>query len=84
MSNSHLGNDPSTVYYLIRLSHSLALKVKLYYKSSARKMTVAESIDFCLQVDIKSKCHVLSSKGSQRGWRQWLLELYGKEVYRLG
>jgi hypothetical protein len=79
-----MGNNQSTVYYLISLSHSLALIVELYYKSSIRKMIVAESIDFCLQVDIKSKYHLLSSKGSQRGWRQWLLELFGKEVYRLG
>ena len=30
-------------------------------------MIEAESIDFCLQVDIKSKRELLLSKGSQRG-----------------
>jgi hypothetical protein len=44
------------------------------------KITKADS---CLQVDIKILRHILLRVGL-KGWRQWLLELYGKEVYRLG
>src|SRR5918994_7647428 len=62
-----MGNGPSTVYYLISvvLLFEKAPLQKLYYKSSIRKMIVAESIDFCLQVDIKSAHHFIikSSKG---------------------
>jgi len=66
------------------MSFHIRIILKLYYKSSIRKIAVAEAIDFCLQVDIKSKHQLLLSKGSEKGWRQWLLELFGKEVYRLG
>ena len=60
-SNPHLGNGPSTVYYLIS---RIRIIIKLYYKSSIRIIIVAEAIGFCSQVDINSKRQLLLSQGS--------------------
>jgi hypothetical protein len=57
--------------------------IKAPLESSSRKMKITKAADSCLQVDIKILRHILLRVGL-KGWRQWLLELYGKEVYRLG
>jgi hypothetical protein len=59
---------------------------KAWIKASleaARKMKITKAADSCLQVDIKILRHILLRVGLKE-WRRWLLELYGKEVYRLG
>ena len=48
-----------------------------------RKMKITKASDSCLQFDIKISRYILLRVGL-KGWRQWLLELYGKEAYRLG
>ncbi len=52
-------------------------------EAPTRKMKITKAADSCLQVDIKILRHILLRVGL-KVWRQWLLELYGKEVYRLG
>ena len=51
--------------------------------TKAGKTKITKAADSCLQVDIKILRHILLRVGLKE-WRQWLLELYGKEVYRLG
>jgi hypothetical protein len=59
--------------------------LKLYHNSSTRKINTDKATELCLQDHIKSQNHFTNAeKSSRRGWRQWLLELYGKGVYRLG
>jgi hypothetical protein len=57
--------------------------IKAPLEPYTRKMKITKAADSCLQVDIKILRHILLRVGL-KGWRQWLLELYGKEVYRLG
>jgi hypothetical protein len=57
--------------------------IKAPLEAPTRKMKITKAADSCLQVDIKILRHVLLRVGLKE-WRQWLLELYGKEVYRLG
>jgi hypothetical protein len=56
--------------------------IKVPLEAPTRKMKITKA-DSCLQVDIKILRHILLRVGLKE-WRQWLLELYGKEVYRLG
>jgi hypothetical protein len=59
--------------------------LKLYYNCSTRKINIAKATELCPEHYIKCQNHFTTEQKSlQRGWRQWLLELYGKGVYRLG
>jgi hypothetical protein len=45
---------------------------------------IAKVIEFSRERDIRNHCLINFEFKLTRGWRQWLLELYGKGVYRLG
>jgi hypothetical protein len=57
--------------------------IKATLEAATRKMKITKAADSCLQADTKFLRLILLRVGL-KGWRQWLLELYGKEVYRLG